>query len=179
MFYWAWWAVLSAYSILAGPPMRNETWLLVQRLATFQWEGIEPILVAHWNLMGLWPMLFSATVIPRQQKWRPRATWFIIGSFFLGAFALLPYFALRREISASPKPPHGFAAVLAAPAVRLGIELAMVGVALIGIFIGDPDNFAALWRADKFVHIMGLDFMSLLMLYGLLALKNVPKSEIE
>lgn len=60
------------------------------------------VIVSLWNIMGLWPLVYCMLLIPsgRSSKGNVPAFPFLILSFFLGAYALIPYFVLWR-----PPPP--------------------------------------------------------------------------
>lgn len=61
---------------------------------------MNPIFYSLFNLMGVYPAIYAALLVPggRSANGVP-AYPFVIGSFFLGAFALLPYMALVRLLT--------------------------------------------------------------------------------
>ncbi|HIK43556.1 MAG TPA: DUF2834 domain-containing protein [Leptolyngbyaceae cyanobacterium M65_K2018_010] len=163
------WLGLIVYAVRWAPPEQPETWDLIRRLSTGNWAGINPAVIALFNAMGLWPMVYAGVVLGvvlidgRGQKlW----AWpFVLASFAAGAFALLPYLALR-----SPNPtflgPKG-------PGLRLvdagwlGGILATGAIALLtwGGLQGDWFDFWQQWQTSRFIHVMTLDFCTLWLLF--------------
>jgi hypothetical protein len=71
----------------------------VLRLLTGQWDGEEPVVVALFNLMGVWPFVLAAQLAPWLRR-RPLPLWpFALGSMVLGAFVLLPGLAVAGHLS--------------------------------------------------------------------------------
>ncbi|XP_042442864.1 uncharacterized protein LOC122027917 [Zingiber officinale] len=60
------------------------------------------VLVAVWWMMGLWPLVYSMLLLPTGRSSRSKVpVWpFLVASFFVGAYALIPYFVLWK-----PPPP--------------------------------------------------------------------------
>lgn len=195
------WLGLIAYALLAAPADAPQTLEQIIQLSTGQWQQLNPLVVALFNLMGIWPLVYAMLLLPDGQAQRDqgkslRAWPFVVGSFGLGAFALLPYLALR-----SPPARHG----LTAPASdqpgtgasegrvivpeemetsgkTLGIVpllrrrglplLALLGTAALlayGLSQGDWADFANQWRSSRFIHVMSLDFVLLTLLFPTLA----------
>ncbi|KAK3405149.1 hypothetical protein EUGRSUZ_K01397 [Eucalyptus grandis] len=61
------------------------------------------VLVSLWNIMGLWPMVYSMLLLPtgRSSKGSVPVWPFAVLSFFGGVYALIPYFVLWKP----PPPP--------------------------------------------------------------------------
>jgi hypothetical protein len=90
---------------------------------------------------------------------------FVAGSFGVGAFALLPYLALRH-------PNSGFTGSKTAVIKLLdsrwtGVVLALGTIALVsyGAIAGDWSDFVAQWQTSRFIHVMSLDFCLLCLLF--------------
>ncbi len=131
-------------------------WLL--RLLTGDWAGENPMVVAHFQLMGLWPLAF-ALLLRRHWRDRPVPAWpFLLGSLALGCFVLLPWFATRAEpISLPDRSPW-----LVATGGALGLVAA--GFLAWGLLAGDV---AAWWqgvRTDSFLWAMSWDFLAFTLL---------------
>lgn len=93
--FWGLWLGFVLYAFILAPPDRPDTADLILRLSTGAWDGINPAVVALFNAMGLWPMVYAAVALGESHG-QPRRAWpFVVGSFAVGAFALLPYLALR------------------------------------------------------------------------------------
>ncbi|XP_024968712.1 uncharacterized protein LOC112508167 [Cynara cardunculus var. scolymus] len=67
-------------------------------------DGFQPnqVIVSIWNIMGLWPLVYSMLLMPsgRSSKGNVPVSLFLILSWFLGAYALILYFVIWR-----PPPP--------------------------------------------------------------------------
>ncbi|CAK0794228.1 unnamed protein product [Prorocentrum cordatum] len=63
----------------------------------FEASQVPPLFAGIFNSLGIWPLLYAAVLLPGAagQSTIPAAP-FCAGSFFLGAFALSPYLALRE-----------------------------------------------------------------------------------
>jgi hypothetical protein len=93
------WCAFTAYAFLLAPPDRPETLDLIVQLSTGQWADLNPLLVALFNLMGIWPLIYS-TILYADGHGQQLPAWpFAVGTFGIGAFSLLPYLAFRQ--------PHG------------------------------------------------------------------------
>jgi hypothetical protein len=159
------WLGLIIYAFFLAPPNQPDTFSLIQKLATGQWQGINPLIIALFNIMGVWPMIYSGLLFFDGHGQKLPAWPFVAGSFGVGAFALLPYLALRQ-----PNPDfNGQKSTL----LKLldsrwtGLVLAIgTGVLLIyGLTAGDWPNFIQQWRTDRFIHVMSLDFGLLCLLF--------------
>ncbi len=173
------WLGFSAYAFLLAPPNDPNTLDQIMALSKGQWGQLNPVIVALFNLMGLWPMIYGAVALAdgnaqpstAEETTKPIKAWpFVAGSFGLGAFALLPYLALR-----SPAP-----TTLQRQPSRL---LKIVTSRLFGVFLlanvllwlgyavtqGDWTNFVNQWQSSRFIHVMSLDFCLLTLLFPVLA----------
>ena len=56
------------------------------------------MVVVLFNLMGLWPVVYASLALSDGRDQAVSAWPFVVGSFGLGAFALMPYLALREQI---------------------------------------------------------------------------------
>lgn len=57
--FWLLWVGFIAYAFLLAPPNQPGTPELIKNLSTGQWEGINPLVVSLFNIMGVWPMIYS------------------------------------------------------------------------------------------------------------------------
>ncbi|KAJ9560816.1 hypothetical protein OSB04_005976 [Centaurea solstitialis] len=100
------WGGLMYYVFILAPNQTPSTDLyLVKKLCYLTGDdGFQPnhVIVSLWNIMGLWPLVYSMLLMPsgRSSKGNVPVFPFLILSFFLGAYALIPYFVLWR-----PPPP--------------------------------------------------------------------------
>ncbi|MGF1458367.1 MAG: DUF2834 domain-containing protein [Leptolyngbyaceae cyanobacterium] len=158
------WLGFIVYAFKFAPPDQPDTTQLIRHLATGQWAGINPVVVALFNLMGIWPMAYACLALIDGHGQRISAWPFVIGSFGLGAFLLLPYLILRY--------PHPIfegskSKVLALVDARwLGASLFIGATVLMGYgaYAGDWSDFVRQWQTSRFIHVMSLDFCLLWLL---------------
>ncbi|MEO0407127.1 MAG: DUF2834 domain-containing protein [Cyanobacteria bacterium P01_A01_bin.135] len=161
--FFALWVGLIVYAFLFAPPDQPDTLSLIQDLSLGNWSGINPLIVALFNLMGVWPLLYSSLVIVDGRSQSVPAWPFAAASFAVGAFALLPYLALRR-------PNRTFAGQLTwqlrlLDSRWLGVLAAIAVVALASHGLGgDWGDFVQQWQSSRFIHVMSLDFVLLCLL---------------
>ena len=93
------WLGFVGYAVLLAPADQPDTADLILRLSTGQWDGINPALIALFNAMGLWPVVYAALALVDGRGQRLWAWPFVVASFAVGAFALLPYLALRVPVA--------------------------------------------------------------------------------
>lgn len=150
------WLLLFAVPWL-GPPTRPDLGPWVLGLLRGDWEGTEPWVVVHFQLMGIWPLLLGLQL----RGWwrtRPVPAWpFSAGAFVVGAYALLPWFALRRPAPHQPRPRVD----AVAPWLAGGAGLAAAALALYGVLAGSVVAWGAAFATDGFVWTMSFDFLAL------------------
>ncbi|MGG6241506.1 DUF2834 domain-containing protein [Nodosilinea sp. AN01ver1] len=166
--FWGLWLGLILYAFILAPPDRPDTADLILRLSTGDWAGINPIVIALFNAMGIWPMVYAALALVDGHGQPLRAWPFVLVSFAVGAFALLPYLALRQPSSGfdGSKSPllrrlesRWLGGVLAAGAIAL---------AAFALLKGDWPDFWQQWQTGRFIHVMSLDFCALWLLLPVL-----------
>jgi len=129
---------------------------------------INTILVCEFYIMGLWPVVYSSLLLPsaRNEKRGVPAWPFLILSFGVGAFALLPYFGLWQ-----PPPPKVTndelkkfpLNVLENKLVAYGALLSGIGLCITAALAG-ADQWTEMFqyaRESKFIHVMSIDFLTL------------------
>ena len=64
------WLGFVAYAFLLAPPNQPDTFELIKNLSTGKWEGINPLIVSLFNIMGVWPIIYSCLLFidGREQK---------------------------------------------------------------------------------------------------------------
>jgi len=165
---WSLWGGFVAYAFLLAPPDRPDTWRLIQNLSTGNVTGINPLIVALFNIMGVLPLLYTCVLYLDGRGQKIPAWPFAIGSFAVGAFALLPYLALRQ-----PNPAFGGTKNLwlkLTDSRGWGGLIAIGAIALLiyGFLNGDWRDFVHQWHTSRFIHVMSLDFCLLSLLFPVL-----------
>jgi len=88
------WLLLIGYALFLAPG--GETDPIMSSVFSGDIGAIDPLVLAVFNSLGLFPMMFlTILLLNDRQKW---PAWpFALLSFGIGAFALLPYFALGNR----------------------------------------------------------------------------------
>ncbi len=162
---WSLWLAFVIYSFGFSPPDQPETLELIQRLIAGPWQGINPLIVALFNIMGIWPLAYACVLFADGRGQKIPAWPFVIGSFALGAFALIPYLALRQ-----PNP--GFVGEIGkglkfweSRGLAIGLLMGGLGLLIYGLLEGNWADFVVQWQTSRFIHVMSLDFCVLTLLF--------------
>jgi hypothetical protein len=159
------WLGLIGYAVFLAPPDQPDALTLIQHLSTGQWRQINPWIIALFNAMGIWPLLYCGVVFTDGDGQPLRAWPFALASAAVGAFAMLPYLMLRTpHQNWSGKPTLG---------LRLWDSRWLGAVALVGTVAclglgmtqGNWPDFVQQWQTSRFIHVMGLDFCCLSLLF--------------
>ena len=168
--YGAIWVGFVAYAIVLAPPDDPETFAIILKLSTGQVAELNPCLVSLFNLMGVWPMIYGCMLLADGHGRSPRAWPFLAGSFAVGAFAVLPYLGLRRSLSGDTKQDFTAGQVWGLQIwdsrwFALVLLVGAIALSWYGVTQGDWGEFSRQWQTSKFVHVMGLDFCALTLLF--------------
>jgi hypothetical protein len=169
------WVALLAVAFLAAPPASPDTAEVIMKMVTGRLEGVNVPLFALFNLMGVFPMAFLAVLAfdaPSQRvpKWP-----FVLGSFALGAFVLLPYLVLRQWGLPRRAASSWWLRVLGSR--WFGVALVGASAVLVVLFVtGDVAGFVTLWRTQQFPFVMSFDFVACWLAGALLAREEATRS---
>jgi hypothetical protein len=164
---WGLWLGFIGYAFLLAPPDQPETLNLITRLATAQIDGINPLIVSLFNAMGLFPLIYSAVLLADGRMQSIRAYPFVLASFAVGAFGLLPYLAMRQTKPVFSGRKGWLLSVLDSRWFAVPIALGAFVLAVYGLCQGNWVDFIAQWRTSRFIHVMSLDFCLLSLLFPL------------
>ncbi len=170
------WLAFVGYAFALAPGGESE---LLMPLIQMQFEGINPLLVAVFNSMGLLPLIYACFLLPEGHR-RSRPAWpFVIGSLFLGAFALLPYLIWREPQPTQTPGQASWGLKLWESrwlAIGLtGLLLYTLGQGFIQATPADWVSYGELWLSDRFVNVMTLDFAVLNLLLPLIAWDDIQE----
>jgi hypothetical protein len=161
------WLGVLVYAFVLAPPEQPGTFELIKNLSTGQWEGINPIVIALFNIMGIWPLIYSAVVFIDGRGQKIPAWLFATFSFGVGAFALLPYLALREPNEQFIGKKNTLIKLLDSRVTGFVLTIASVILVAFGLQ-GDWGNFVQQWQTNRFIHVMSLDFCLLCLLFSAL-----------
>ncbi|BCX13359.1 MAG: hypothetical protein KatS3mg067_2297 [Thermosynechococcus sp.] len=173
------WVGLIVYSFGFAPPDQPQTLTLIQRLATGDWQGINPLIVSLFNLMGVWPLIYTALLVVDGQGQRFPAWPFAAFSFAVGAFALLPYLILRQPAPLFTGARNRGVRLWESRITGIGIFLLAVIFLSYGLLAGDWRDFWQQWHSSRFIHVMTLDFCLLSLLLPVLLVDDWQRRGLE
>lgn len=155
---WGVWALVIALWVWIAPEQREDVWGFVVAMMRFDTAVADPWVITHFQLMGVWPMLWLAQ-LDADLRARPLPAWpFAVGSMFLGAFILYPWFGLRPSRQQTRAP----VVWLRHPAWPLLWGAVAVGLVLWAAVSGSPAAWEATRQSDGFLWVMTLDTFMLL-----------------
>ncbi len=166
------WILLGIYAFFLAPPDDPNTLDLIMRLVRGDIAGINPLIVAEFNIMGVLPLLYWSLLFLdgyRQAQMGAKIPAWPFASLMMavGAFALIPYLGLRQV----PDPQVRFKTPLPWTlkiwnSVWTGRILALAALGLLGYGFaqGDWADFVRQWQTSRFIHVMSLDYVLLVVL---------------
>lgn len=163
--FWLIWIAFSTYAFVFAPPDSPETIALITNLSTGKIAGINPLIVALFNIMGIWPLIYSCVLFADGRGQKIPAWLFATLSFGVGAFALVPYLALREPNPEFPGKKNIFLKVLDSRFTGIVLTLGTAALVAFGLTKGDWSDFIGQWQTSRFIHVMSLDFCMLSVLF--------------
>jgi hypothetical protein len=159
------WLGLVSYAFLLAPPDQPDTFDLIRRMSIGEWDGINPLIIALFNLMGVWPMIYACLTIIDGRDQKISAWPFTVLSFGVGAFTILPYLALRQPNPKFTGAKTWLIRVLDSRLTGLVLLIAAIALLAFGISQGDWSDYVQQWQTRRFVHVMSLDFALLCLIF--------------
>ena len=172
------WLGFTLYAFTLAPPAQPDTLDTIIQLSSGQWDGLNPAVVALFNLMGVWPMIYACLALPDGCGQKISAWPFVTVSFAVGAFALLPYLVVREsnpEFTA-----HKTKLLRLLDSVWLGRFLLLGSAVLLGygLLQGNWSDFAQQWQTSQFINVMSLDFCLLCAIVSPLVKDDMAKRDM-
>ncbi len=168
LLFWLLWLGFASYAFLLAPPDRSDTFQLIIDLSTGKWAGINPLVIALFNLMGILPLVYAALMLIDGKTQRIPAGFFSALSFGVGAFAILPYLALRESNSRPIVDRSGIIKLVDSRWLGIVLSIGTIVLLAYGIGRGDWTDFSQQWQTIRFIHVMSLDFCLLILLLPIL-----------
>ncbi|MEH2404018.1 DUF2834 domain-containing protein [Nostoc sp.] len=159
------WLGFITYAFFLAPPEQPGTFELIKNLSSGQWQGVNPLVIALFNLMGIWPLIYSAVVFIDGRGQKIPAWLFAIASFAVGIFALLPYLALREPNNKFVGKKNALLKLLDSRVTGVVLTVATVILVAYGLKGADWDSFVQQWQTNRFINVMSLDFCLLCLLF--------------
>lgn len=169
------WLGFVSYAFVFAPPDRPDTLQLIIDLSTGKWAGINPLTIALFNLMGILPMAYAALMLIDGKTQRLPAGLFSAVSFGVGAFAILPYLALREPNSRPIGECNGMIKLVDSRWLGIMLSIGTIILLAYGIGQGDWADFVRQWHTSRFIHVMSLDFCLLVLLLPVLIADDIQR----
>jgi hypothetical protein len=159
------WIGLVLYAFFLAPPNQPDTFELIKNLSTGKWDGINPLIIALFNIMGIWPMIYGCLMFIDGRNQKIPAWPFAAASFGVGAFALLPYLALREANQKFTGSKDIFLKIQDSRWLGVALTIGTLVLLSFGLLKGDWGDFIQQWQTSRFIHVMSLDFCLLCLLF--------------
>jgi hypothetical protein len=173
--FWLLWIAFSIYAFVFAPPDSPETITLITNLSTGKVADINPLIVALFNIMGIWPLIYSCVLFTDGRGQKIPAWLFATLSFGVGAFALVPYLALREPNPEFSGKKNVFLKILDSHFTGIMLTLGAVALVVLGLTKGDWSDFIQQWQTSRFIHVMSLDFCMLSLLFPALLADDMSR----
>ncbi|WP_280772219.1 hypothetical protein [Salipaludibacillus daqingensis] len=155
--------LLLFYMFFIAPGAGNQEDPLFQNLITGQLDKVDPLVVAVFSMLGVYPVIFAMLLLPKDQ-YRLPAWPFVLFSFGLGAFSLLPYLFLRKnKVRTLPRGPKTFHKVIIHP-IAVTLMLIITVTIYISSLSGSFLSYQNAFMNSHFVSVMTIDFFVLIWL---------------
>ena len=175
------WLAFVVYAFFFSPPAAapEATLDLLINLSIGKWSGINPIVIAVFYIMGIFPWMYAAFILFDSSGQKISAYPFFIASIGLGAFALLPYFALRQPNTSWNGDKSKLLKVLDSRLMAIISSVAIVVLISWGLVTGNWSDFVSQWQTDQFVNVMSLDFCFLSLLFPAILQDDMRRRGVE
>ena len=173
------WLALTVYAIASSFTKTQEgDFELIRQMVLGDFSGINPLLIAIFYIMGIFPVVYAAFILfDSSQKISPYP--FAAVSFGVGAFALLPYLALRQTDTTWNKSKNWLLKVLDSRLVAISSAVAIITLIAWGVTQGNWSDFVAQWQTSQFVHVMSIDFTLLCLLFPAILGDDLARREVK
>lgn len=162
------WLSFATYAFFLAPPEQPGTFELIKNLSTGVWDGVNPLVISLFNIMGILPMIYSCLLFIDGRGQKISAAPFALASFGVGAFALLPYLFLRQPNPDFLGKKNWFIKLLDSRITGVLLLLSTIGLVGYGLVNGNWANFVEQWQTNRFINVMSLDFCLLCLLPSVL-----------
>jgi hypothetical protein len=172
------WLALTIYAIASSfTKTQQGDFELIFQLSTGQLAEINPIIIAIFYIMGIFPIIYAAFILfDSNQKISPYP--FSAVSFGLGAFALLPYLALRQTDITWNKSKNWLLKILDARLTAIASSAALITLMIWGLTQGNWSDYVAQWQTSQFIHVMSIDFCLLSLLFPAILGDDIKRREV-
>jgi hypothetical protein len=173
------WISFTSYAFFFAPPNQPDTFDLILDLSTGNWQDINPLIISLFNLMGVLPMIYACFLFIDGKGQKIWAWPFAMGSFGVGAFALLPYLALRQPNPDWQGEKNLLLKILDFPVTGIVLTVGTIILLGFGLLYGNWADFIQQWQTSRFIHVMSLDFCILCLFFPVLIKDDLARRGIK
>ena len=155
------WLILVIYTVIFSSMKGVNSTEVIFKLLTFDFSSINPITVAIYNLMGIWPIIYLTMLYPDGKNKKVPSWPFLLASFLFGIFIILPYFVLRDYKNLNPPKSDRVIRILNHKVWLIILLVISLGIVNYGLLLGNFQDFLIHFQSNTFVHIMTIDFIAL------------------
>jgi hypothetical protein len=155
------WVGFVGYAFGFAPPDDPGTLDLIVRLSSGQFDGVNPLVVNLFNIMGVLPLMYGCFLYSDGRGQKLPAWAFSAGSFGLGAFALMPYLIFRSDNPGFEGEKNWVIRFWDSRWTAIAITIGALVLLVTGLTQGDWADFWQQWHSSRFIHVMSLDFCML------------------
>lgn len=159
------WIGFITYVLLLAPLDQPGTLRYIQKLLTLDWEGINPVVITLFSLMGVWPMVYACLMFLDSRTQNISAWPAFLAANGAGAIGMLPYLILRESGREFQGQKGVLLKVLDSRSSGVLLGLSTVGLLTYAWLVGDWGDFVRQWHSDRFIHAMSLDFCLLCLIF--------------
>ena len=169
------WLGFIVYAFFFAPPNQPDTFELITKMSLGEWQGINPMIISLFNLMGIWPAVYACVLFADGRGQRLRAFPFVLGSFAVGAFILLPYLIFRHPNPQFSGSKDWLLKIWDSRITAIVLLIGALTLMIFGFSQGNWPDFIQQWQSDRFIHVMSLDFCLLSLLFPLLVQDDLSR----
>lgn len=154
------WLALIGYAVLLAPPPNHDlTQRLIHATLTMQYDGIDPAILAVWNLLGLVPLLYASLLLP-MSRWQRVPAWpFLVLMLALGGFVMVPYLLLRSEQPTVQRSLSWPARVLQSRAMAWLLVVGIVAMLALLLLRGSASAYLSAYQSSALIAVMSWDLV--------------------
>ncbi len=177
--FWLLWVGFAVYAFVFAPPDQPDTFELIKNLSTGEWEGINPLIISLFNIMGVIPLIYSCMLFTDGRGQKIPAWLFATLSFAVGAFALLPYLALREVNPDFVGKNNAFLKLLDSRITGIFLSIGAIFLIFYGLQGANWSDFVQQWQTSRFIHVMSLDFCMLCLVFPALLGDDMARRDMK
>jgi hypothetical protein len=155
------------YGVFFSPDQDKEILpKLIKGCFTFDFGRVDFSIVAVFMAMGFVPCLLALYLFPERGVYNPSVWPFILGSFVIGAGAILPYLAVRKikvpeTLIKSQVSVGSLEMFMMSKVVRLSAVVILFLGVFAGFYFGDWKAYLQAFKTSRVVNVMSFDFLIL------------------